>query len=192
MSDRARLTLFAALAVGALAARPGQAAAAAGQDEWQLSMRAGLGDVDIDSRAPLGLVGGVDIEYGLNDAWAARFSASGGVHPVDARAGDAAPGGLVRTSILLLGMTYTFDVMRLVPYAEAGLGIINFGGAVVSPGSAFSAEMGLGADYLITKRWALGGVGQYLFTPASLFGNAMQLGGTSFYFALAARLSRIF
>ena len=69
---------------------------------------------------------------------------------------------------------------------------INFSGAVTNPGLKLDAELGAGADYLLTRRWALGAVLQYQFTPAQLFGSAMEFGGTSFYFALAARLSWLF
>ncbi len=77
------------------------------------------------------------------------------------------PGGTVRTTSALLGVTYTFDVLRLVPYIQTGVGVINFGGAVVNSGTAFDAELGLGADYLLTRRWAVGGVLQYQFTPGA-------------------------
>jgi hypothetical protein len=192
VTGRAAQTLWAALTVIALSAPPRVSGAAAGEDEWQVSARLGLGDVDVDSRAPLGAVTGLDVEYGLTDAWAVRLSGSAGFHPVDARAMDHAPGGQVRTSTALIGLTYTFDVLRLVPYAETGIGIINFAGAVKSPGTGFDAELGLGADYLLTRRWALGGVLQYQFTPMQLFGSAMDFGGTSFYFSLSARISRLF
>jgi hypothetical protein len=171
---------------------PAAAHAAAGEDEWQLSARFGLGDVDLDGRAPVGVITGVDLEYGLTDAWAARLSVGGGFHPVDANVMSHLPGGTARTTTALVGVTYTFDVLRLVPYVQTGIGVINFAGAVVSPGTALDAELGLGADYLLTRRWALGGVLQYQFTPAQLFGSPMDFGGTSFYFALSARLSWLF
>jgi len=177
------------LALGAWAA---PAHAAPGEDEWQVSARLGLGDVDVDGRAPLGAIGGAELEYGFSDAWAARLLAGSGFHPVDVDLKNHLPGGTARTTFALVGVTYTFDVLRLVPYIQTGLGVINFGGAVVKPGTAFDAELGLGADYLVTRRWAVGGVLQYQFTPAQLFGSPMDFGGTSFYFALSARISWLF
>ncbi len=44
----------------------------------------------------------------------------------------------------------------------------------------------------MTHRWSVGGVLQYQVTPAQLFGSPMDFGGTSFYFALSARISRLF
>ena len=176
----------------AVAAQP--AGAAAGEDEWQLSARFGVGALDVDGRAPLGVLLGADLEYGLTDAWAARLAIAGGLHGVDADAspGKQLPGGTVRTTSALVGVTYTFDVLRLVPYVQTGIGVINIGGAVTRPSTTLDAELGLGADYLMTRRWALGGVLQYQFTPTQLFGSAMNFGGTSFYFAGSARLSWLF
>jgi hypothetical protein len=176
----------------ALAGLAGSARAAAGEDEWQVSARLGLGDVDIDGRAPFGVLAGADLEYGFTDAWAARLSLGTGFHNVNADMKNRLPGGRVRATTALVGVTYTFDVLRLVPYIQTGIGVINFGGAVTRPGTQLDAELGLGADYLITRRWALGSVLQYQFTPANLFGSAMEFGGTSFYFALAARVSWLF
>jgi len=181
---------FATCLVLAGPARP--AHAAAGEDEWQVSARLGVGDVDVDGRAPLGVLAGADLEYGFTDAWAARLSLGTGFHHVDADMKNMLPGGRVRASTALIGITYTFDVLRLVPYIQTGLGVINFSGAVTNPGLKLDAELGAGADYLLTRRWALGAVLQYQFTPAQLFGSAMEFGGTSFYFALAARISWLF
>jgi hypothetical protein len=186
-----------ALAIGAwlaLAAATwaAPARAAPGEDEWQLSARLGLGDVHVDGRSPLGVLGGADLEYGFSDAWAGRLSIGSGFHPVDADIKNHLPGGTARTTFAVLGVTYTFDVLRLVPYLQTGVGVINFGGAVVKPGTAFDAELGLGADYLVTRRWAVGGVLQYQFTPAQLFGSPMDFGGTSFYFSASARVSWLF
>ena len=168
------------------------ARAAPGEDEWQLSARLGLGDVHVDGRSPLGVLAGADLEYGFNDAWAGRLSIGGGFHPVDADLKSQLPGGTARTTFALVGVTYTFDVLRLVPFIQTGIGVINFGGAVVKPGTAFDAELGLGADYLLTRRWAMGGVLQYQFTPAQLFGSPMDFGGTSFYVSASARISWLF
>jgi hypothetical protein len=179
------------LALAALAAA-GDAWAAAGEDEWQGSLRLGLGAINVDGRSPFGAIVGGDVEYGFTDAWAAHLSATIGFHPVDANTKQMLPGGTLRATTALLGVTYTFDVLRLVPYIETGLGLMNLSGAVVRPGTTLSAELGVGADYLLTKRWVLGGILQYQFTPLELIGSASDFGGTSYYFALCARLSRLF
>ncbi len=191
-AHRRRLGVLASGVWLVLAAWAAPAQAAPGEDEWQLSARLGLGDLDVDGRKPLGVLGGADLEYGFNDAWAARLSLGSGFHPVDADLKNHLPGGTARTTFALVGVTYTFDVLRLVPFIQTGVGVINFGGAVVKPGTAFDAELGLGADYLMTRHWSVGGVLQYQFTPAQLFGSPMDFGGTSFYFSLSARISYLF
>ena len=176
----------------ALAATATGARAAAGEDEWQLSARLGVATLDVDGRSPLGTLAGAEVEYGITDAWALRLSVGSGFHPVDAVAKTHLPGGTARTNMALAGVTYTVDVLRLVPYLEVGIGVINFGGAVLTPGTTLDAELGIGADYLVTRHWALGGLLSYQFTPAQLFGSPMDFGGTSFYFAASARVSWMF
>src|SRR4051794_27255254 len=72
-----------ATAMGPTGAR--RAAASAGEQEWQVSIRAGIGTVDADGRSPFGGAAGIDVEYGITDAWAAHLSATAGFHPVDAQ-----------------------------------------------------------------------------------------------------------
>ena len=128
----------------ALAATATGARAAAGEDEWQLSARLGVATLDVDGRSPLGTLAGAEVEYGITDAWALRLSVGSGFHPVDAVAKTHLPGGTARTNMALAGVTYTVDVLRLVPYLEVGIGVINFGGAVLTPGTTLDPPLGAG------------------------------------------------
>ncbi len=165
---------------------------AAGEEEWQLSARLGAADFAVDGRTPWGGMGGLDLQYGFTDAVAARVSTTVSYHPVDAQPDIALPGGTVRGMSTLVGITYTFDVLRLVPYADLGVGFINVAGAVTTSGSALATELGVGADYLLTTRWAVGGALKYQFTPFELINFPGTFGGTPFLFSVAVRLSRIF
>ena len=176
----------------ATAVAAGRPARAAGEGEWQLSARLGGGTVSIDNRSPWGPVGGVDLEYGLTDAWAARLSVGASLNPVDADMRARLPGGKVSSTTALAGITYTFDVLRLVPYGELSLGFVRFGGAVTQPHSTLASELGLGADYLLNRRWAVGISFQYLLAPTDLINNAMQLGGSPFAFSGTMRGSWMF
>lgn len=178
------------VALATLAAQP--RARAAGDGEWQLSLRLGGGTVSIDNRSPWGPLAAVDLEYGLTDAWAARLSVGGSLNSVDADMQAALPGGKVSTTTTLVGLTYTFDVIRLVPYGEVSLGFVRFGGAVKDPHATLASELGLGADYMVTRRWSLGVSFQYLFAPADLISNAMQLGNAPFAFSGTLRGSWMF
>ena len=167
-------------------------ARAVGEDEWQLSTRLGIGDLHIDNRSPFGPVAALELEHGMTDAWALRLMAGDSAHSVDARMADHAPGGWARVTSLLAGLTYTFDVLRMVPYAQLAIGYVRFDGAVKIQRSEIAGELGLGADYWLTRRWALGGVMQYLFAPVDLFEHLGQLGQSPFAFSLAVRASRLF
>ena len=131
----------------------GRTAAAAGEHEWQAALRLGAGTVSVDGRKPWGLAAGIDVEYGLTDAWALRLSFEGSTHDVSkANDMDTRPEGTIRTDAALMGLTYTFDVLRLVPYAEVQAGFAQVRGAVVTPQSLLAMQLGVGADYFVTRR----------------------------------------
>jgi hypothetical protein len=169
----------------------GRDAHAVGEDEWQVSARAGGGNANGYPTEPWGLAGALDVEYGFLEAFAARASVGVVSHPVKA-VKNGPPAGTLQARTALLGATYTFDVLRLVPYLEVGLGALQWSGPGASTKTSFAAELGLGADYLITTRWAWGGSAQYIFAPADLFNNVMQFGERPLAFSLTLRLSRIF
>jgi Outer membrane protein beta-barrel domain len=185
-------TLSAAVVVALLAPA---VARAAGAEEWQLSARLGVGDLHIDGRSPLGIGGAIELEYGFSDAWAVRLMAAESAHSVDAEMPPMMPqlpGGWARATSLLGGVTYTFDVLRMVPYAQLGIGYVRFGGAVRETRTELAGELGLGADYWLTRRWAMGVVLQYLFAPVDLFEHLGELGKSPFAFSLGWRASRLF
>jgi hypothetical protein len=170
----------------------GSAAWGAGEGELQVSARLGPETVSVDQRTPWGLAGALDAEYGFSDAWAGRVSVGGGLQSVDANPGAGQPGGTVRTTTALAGVTYTFDVLRLVPYLELGIGLLRFSGAVLQPRTTLAAELGVGGDYLLTRRWACGASFQYLIAPADLANNAFSFGSSPYAFSMTLRASRMF
>ena len=106
--------------------------------------------------------------------------------------GTRLPSGSVRTAAALAGLTYTIDVLRLIPYANLELGVIRFGGAVTKAETVFAAELGVGADYFLSRRWTTGVSFQYLFAPADLISDPLNLGSSPFSFSATLRVSRIF
>ena len=167
------------------------AAWAAGEDEWQLSARLGGANKNGSPTASWGLAGALDLEYGLDDAWSLRVSVGTLSHPVPA-VKDVSPAGSLRATSGLVGATYTFDVLRMVPYVEGGVGLVYWSGVGIEDHAALAMELGVGADYLLTPRWALGGCAQYLFAPGELLSNAMQFGESPLAFSITLRFSRIF
>jgi hypothetical protein len=158
-------------------------------DEWRLSGRAGIGSVYTDGRDPFGLRGAVDGEYGLTDAWAVRLSASLSRHDVTENPTAGLPGGTITTYGVFAGLTYAVDVLRLVPYFEAGLGMLSVSGAVLEPRRALGMQVAAGADYLLGPRWSVGGVAEYTYAPFDLVANVLTGAGVPQTFALSVRVS---
>jgi hypothetical protein len=171
----------------------GRVARAAGEREWQFGVRAGAGTVNVDGRKPWGVAGALDLEYGLSDAWALRASLEASAHDVAASGPyDTRPAGTVYTDAALIGLTYTFDVLRLVPYVEVQAGLLQVRGAVTTPQSLLAMELGAGADYFINRRTLLGLAFHYLFEPADLLGDPLNLGTNPFSFSATGRVSWVF
>jgi hypothetical protein len=168
-------------------------AAAAGEHEWQLALRLGAATVSVDDRKPWGLAAGIDVDYGLTDSWAVRLSFQGSTHNVSKSSDmDMRPEGAIRADAVLLGLTYTFDVLRLVPYADVQAGIAQLRGAVTTPQSLLAMEVGVGADYFISRRVTAGISFHYLFEPADLLSDPLNLGTNPFQFTATARGSYLF
>jgi len=167
------------------------AARAAGEDEWQLSVRAGAANATGDPLSSWGLAGAVDLEYGVDDAWAARVSVATLEHPVPA-VKNVTPGGTLHATSAVAGLTYTFDVLRLVPYLTSGVGVVQFSGGGAPAHQTFAMDLGVGADYLVTPHWSWGGSVQYIFAPKDLIDNTMTLGENPLAFSITLRASHTF
>jgi hypothetical protein len=193
MYSRPGVRLAAAFVAFSILAVTGGSARSAGRDEWQLSLREGVGTVNVDGRTPWGDAAGLDLEYGLLDAWAVRASLEGSVHSVSANPQTGLPGGTIHTDAALLGITYTVDILRLVPYVDLEIGVAQIGGAVIARQShMFVSELGAGGDYFITRRITGGLSVQYLYRPLDLVENLRDFGNSPFIFSVSARLSWIF
>ena len=76
------------------------------------------------------------------------------------------PGGQLVTWQASAGVVYALDVVRIVPFFEANLGVLGlYRRTDPSPTDKMGkvehsinvgAALGLGADYLVTRRWAVG------------------------------------
>ena len=165
----------------------------AGQREWQLGGRTGIGTVTVDGRTSWGFAAGIDVEYGLSDSWAVRGSLASSLHSVSAESAmDTRPVGKLLTTTALAGLTYTIDILRLVPYGDLQLGVARTDGAVVTPGFSFVSALGVGADYYVTPLWTSGVSFQYLFDPFDLFSDPFNLGRSPYGFSVTLRISRVF
>jgi hypothetical protein len=164
---------------------------AAGADEWQLSLRAGIGVVN-EGDDPWGVAGGVDVEYGLTDAWALRGSLEGSTKSLSANKQAGTAAGSERTDAALVGITYTIDVLRLVPYADLLFGVAQISGPLAPPVTMLASELGIGGDYYVTRRVRAGLSFQYLYRPQDLLQNPQGLGNSPFTFSVTARCGWVF
>ena len=169
------------------------AARAAGESEWELAARLGAQTVSVDGRKPWGPTLGLDVAYGLSDAWALRATldaSSHSVSPVNPQ--DSRPVGNVNRQAALVGITYTIDVLRLVPYVDLDIGVVHIGGAVLQPQTLLAMQLGIGATWFVNRRWTAGLGFRYLFEPEDLLSDPLNLGTNPFAFSITARVSRVF
>jgi hypothetical protein len=181
------------LALAAASVLETGSARAAGENEWQLAGRLGAQTVNVDGRKPWGPTLALDVGYGINDAWAVRAVlevSSHSVSPVNPQ--DARPVGNVNRQAALLGLTYTIDVLRLVPYVDLDVGVVHIGGAVVLPQTLLAMQLGVGADWFLNRLWTTGIGFRYLFEPADLLADPLNLGTNPFAFSITVRVSRVF
>jgi hypothetical protein len=133
----------------------------------------------VDQRDPSGGGVGADLALELSAAVALRVSgfvswqaASGRPLPSDPGAPAFGPAGTIASFGAFAGITYALPVLRIVPAFDLGLGVLGLRGdarfdsgadaaALASPITAFAVELGFGVDWLITRRWAIGGIIRY-------------------------------
>ncbi|MEP6652194.1 MAG: hypothetical protein ABJA82_02485 [Myxococcales bacterium] len=187
----ARVTLVVVCLAAVLTTMLGSRAARADADDWQLAAAAGIASLVVEGRDPMGMRLAVDGQYGLDDAWAVRLTASGGRHGVDSDMAKSLPGGAIYSYALFAGLAYSMDLLRLLPSFEVGLGILGATGAITKPHRAIGMQAAVGADYLLTPRWSVGGVASYVFAPFDLISNALSGNASPRAFSLSVRLAWI-
>jgi hypothetical protein len=160
LASRAAPLLAAALAAAALA-RP----AAADEGESALSVDLAFDSFTIDDHDGQGGGLGLELERGLSDAFWLRAAAGGAVY----RGGNAE--GTTYTGRATVGLTYVIDVLKYVPYLQAGIGGAAVGGGALDTDLHPVAELGVGLDILARRGLSYGmfaRVGSYLGDSAFL------------------------
>lgn len=124
----------------------------AGEDDRSLSVFAGYGTYTIPDHSPDGGVLGLDYERGFSDSMSLRASGGVGMYPFDDGDLSASYSGHAT-----LGLTYLFDVLKYVPYANLGAGaIVLTGGPVEDTTVKALLELGLGLDILHSRSFSYG------------------------------------
>ena len=146
------------LAAGVVGSHCG--AAWAEQRELQLALQPVYGVTYVDQRSPSGGGGNLQLSYGITDAVAVQLHGGLTAHPLVADPDNKMlVDGLLMTWQASAGVVYALDIVRVVPYFEASVGVLG-----VTTRTAMmtkttlnaGAAIGLGADYMLNRRWAVG------------------------------------
>ena len=151
------MRLHAAIAAAALILWTAPSPALAEEGETSLSVLLGYGTYVLPEHTPHGGVVGIDYERGFSDALSWRLSGGLGTY----RGG----GAFSYSGHMVAGLTYLFDVLKYVPYANVGVGAVAIRGpdpdllpdavAVETDVSAL-LELGVGLDVLRSRSFSYG------------------------------------
>lgn len=147
-------------------AAPG--AASADEKEWVVALSPGFAVTRLGDRTAWGGGAGLDLLYGVTDALSLRLTGAYAAHslPVVEKTDSmpGLPGGLVTAFHAGAGVSYAVDIVRLVPYFDLSIGVLGLRQPTdkgEQSGYDFGVEIGVGADYLINRRLAVGFVVRY-------------------------------
>jgi hypothetical protein len=157
-------------------------ARATGPGEKQISASLGFALAGGDDSARPGMQAGVEATMGFTDSWAGRAAVSSSWQP------EPAPGGPGHVTAASLGMTYSLDVLRWVPFLDLGVSLADLRGGGASS-QRLGPQVGLGAEYLLSRRWTLAALARFDYLALRLRGPA----GTHPWWACAGlRIGRVF
>lgn len=179
-----RWWLSMALALCAVVAGTSHPAAALDESEWQAAVSAGYLRLWVDGQGLNAGVATLAGRYGLSDDISVRLSAGGAWHPK----GGGVPA--VRVGMLGAGATYSWNVLRVIPFLDAGVGLVVTGGDGTRAEQALGADASLGAEYFLDRRWTLGAAARFEAYPVKLGGVGVQ--GHPSALSLSLRLARTF
>jgi len=114
-----------------------------------------------DQRHPSGGGIALDAAYGLNDWLWLRGAAFYTAQAASKDEAAALPAGAISVGGAFVGLRYAFDVLRVIPFVDAGVGALFAGGAGHGGRVDFGVDVGLGFDYLYSRRVSFGLVVRY-------------------------------
>jgi hypothetical protein len=161
------------------APRPAQAA---GAGEKQASGALGFALAGADDHARPGMQAGVEAMMGFTDAWAGRAAVSGSWQP------DSAGSSPRHVTAVSLGATYSLDVVRWVPFVDLGLSLADLRGGGASS-QRLGPQVGIGAEYLLSRRWTLAALVRFEFFALRLAGSG---GAHPWWACVGFRIGRVF
>ncbi len=132
--------------------------ASAGEGEWAMEGSSGIAMLRGWETTWWGTGVRLGASHGLTDSWTLRFGASYEI--AFAPQAPHSPLSLVRGG---LGLAWTFDILRVVPYLFASAEAAAMGSSDVSWRARLVVSAGIGARYLLSRSWHLGGEVEYGF-----------------------------
>ena len=139
-------------------------AKAVGQGEASLSGGLGLAMAFQDpTRA--GAQADARLLRGISDSWAVRLGLQTAWYP----AHDAMPSA--HTTAQSAGLTWAADVLNWVPFADLGLAVADIRGRGLAPSWRLGGQLGLGADYLLSRHLTLSLLARGDYFPLRLAGG---------------------
>jgi len=141
------------------------------QREFTLGLQPQYGLTYLENRQASGGGASLHVAYGITDAVGVQLLAGATAHPLSpiepedaSMKGD--PGGDLASWHASAGVVYALDVVRIVPFFEANIGVLglyrssnpsgNQKAPTIEHALNVGASLGLGADYLITRRISVG------------------------------------
>jgi len=119
-------------------------ALAVGQGEALLSGGLGLA-VGFQDPARAGAQADLRLLRGISDSWAARLGFQTAWYPTH----EGKPSAHVTAQSL--GLTWAADVLKLVPFVDLGIAVADLRGSGMAASWRLGGQMGLGADYLLSR-----------------------------------------
>jgi hypothetical protein len=145
-------------------------ARAVDQGDWQLGAGPAFALLVEGDNPTSGIGGRIEGRYGLRDDSAAWAAVTSSWHP---RAAEN-----VRASAASAGFSLAYDVLRIIPFAEAGVAVADVRGTLTR-GRYLGMEAALGAEYLLDRRWSAAAVARYQYLFVRLAGAASLNPGVS-------------
>jgi len=137
----------------------------------------------VDGKARSGVQVGAEAAKGLTDFWAGHAGASYAFLP------GQPTGGLRHLTSLTLGATYSLDVVRWVPFVDLGLSVFDLRGGGSASSQYLGPQVGLGADYLLSRGWSMAALARFDYLALRLHGSGDS---HPWLTTIGLRLGRIF
>jgi hypothetical protein len=140
------------------------AALAVGQGEASLSGGLGLA-VAFQDQTRAGAQAEARLLRGISDSWAARLGVQTAWYPAD---GTTPAAHLTAQSA---GLTWAADILNWVPFADLGIAVADIRGGGLATSWRLGGQLGLGADYFLSRRLTLSLLAHVDYFPLRLSGG---------------------